>query len=271
MISPAFQPDWSISATSSLVAELVFGIGALLSIGYCASVARREHKVWPIWVIVGSMLTMLWEPFTDLLLDCGYPRGPRVAVNLFGHDIPLFIFFVYVFYFAPAVVWLYLRMQEGVTQRQFWKYSGVMVLACALFEPLPIALGWWHYLGNQPLNFTGLPMHWWFTNATCVIAVPVAMYLIRKHLLSSDRQTWIFAPLMLMVVWASKSVDIPLVWVMSGTESSTLRTLASLGTITLSLAVLWGMARAVGVDWHAADDRGAVDFAHTEVAVPKRI
>jgi len=271
MIYPSFQPDWSISATSSLAAELVFGVGALASMGYCVVVARREHKVWPYWVILGSMLTMLWEPFTDMLLDCGYPRGPRMAVNLFGHDIPLYIFFVYVFYFAPAVAWLYLRLLQGVTQRQFWTYSGAMVLTCAAFEPAPIALGWWRYWGNQPLNFTGLPMHWWFTDATCIVAVPVAMYLIRKHLLSSDRQTWIFAPLMLMVVWASKSVDIPLVWVMSNTESLPLRTLASLGSITLSVALMWGMGRAVGVDWAAADKRDLNDFGDAKLVGREKV
>jgi len=256
MMYPAFQPDWSVSSTSSLAAELAFGIGALVSIGYCLHIARREHKVWPIWVVLGSMLTMLWEPFTDMLLDCGYPTGPRMAVTLFGHHIPLYIFFVYVFYFAPAVTVLYLQLERGVTQRQFWKYSLIMIATCAVFEPIPVALGWWRYWGDQPLNFTGLPMHWWFTDATCIVAVPVAMLLIRRHLLSSDRQTWTYAPLMLMVVWASKSVDIPLVWVMSNSNSQPLRTLASLGSIVLSLALIWGMARAVGTDWDPSGRRG---------------
>jgi hypothetical protein len=256
MIYPTFQPDWSISATSSLAAEIVFGAAGLASIGYCVNVARREHKVWPLWVIVGSMLTMLWEPFTDMLLDCGYPRGPRFMIhNWFGHDVPLYIFFVYIFYFALPVTWLYQRLEAGATQRQLWKYTGVLVLAAALFEPLPVALGWWRYWGNQPLNFTGLPLNWWFTNGTCVMASAVALYLVRRHLLSSDRQTWVFAPLMLLALWASKCPDIPMVWMMSNTQSTLLRTLGSLGTMVLSLGLLWGMIRAVAVDWHPASER----------------
>jgi len=142
----------------------------------------------------------------------------------------------------------------------------VVVLAAALFEPLPVALGWWRYYGNQPFNFTGLPLNWWFTNATCVMFVAATLYLVRKYLLTGDSRTWVFAPLTLMALWASKCTDIPMVWLMSNTDSTLLRCVGSVGSIALSMGLMWGIVRAVAVDRGTPSDREPARLEDTSLA-----
>lgn len=136
---------------------------------------------------------------------------------------------------------------EGVTRRQLVKYMGVTVLGCAAFEPIFIALDWWNYYGDQPLDWTELPAHWWFTNAECLVFVTATLYLVRKHLLTSDHQTWVFAPLTLLALWAAKCTDIPLVYVIQTSNSMLVITIASLGTIAIAVFLMYGIVRAIAV------------------------
>jgi hypothetical protein len=55
-----------------------------------------------------------------------------------------------------------------------------------------------------------------------------------------------------------------MVWMMSNTESILLRTLGSLGTVVLSFGLLWGMIRAVAVDWHPASERRRYPIANEQ-------
>ena len=239
-------PVWTIPQTEQLIAEAMFGVTALATLVYCLWVAKKEGKVWPLWVFVGACLTSAWEPFSNMLTNAAYPSGgPHPLPYFFGREIPLSVFFIYIFYIGFPVTWLYKRFGEGVTAKQMLKYMIVGLILIASFEPYYASRGWWKYYGAQPMNWTGQPVYYWFNNVAAVFFVAAVFHLVRKHLLTSDRQTWVFAPLSLMALWASHSTDIPIILALHNTTDSAIIMIAGLLTIALSLLILWMVKKAI--------------------------
>src|SRR5439155_20103865 len=113
------------------------GLAALI---YCVVVARRERKLWPVCVFAGSALLVTYEPFNNFLGNCAYPTlGQHTFISYLGRDVPVYTWFIYMFYFSVAVPLLMKRFEAGVTMRQLWRYYGIAVLVCCAFEPLFIS------------------------------------------------------------------------------------------------------------------------------------
>src|SRR3977135_3605746 len=101
------HPVWAISSGEQTIAEVVFGLAALGTLIYCIAVARRTHRLGPLFAFGGAGLTITYEPFNNLLGHCAYPLiGQHTAVNFVGQKVPVYILFVYMFYFAAPSVWL---------------------------------------------------------------------------------------------------------------------------------------------------------------------
>jgi hypothetical protein len=251
------HPVWTIGSTNQLVAELVFGAAALGALVYCISVARREGKPWPLFVFCGAALTVVYEPFNNLLGHCGYPTDQHTLIDFLGRQIPLYIGFVYIFYFAAPVTWLMQRFEAGITKRRLVRYYAVGVLLCAAFEPLfcngAVGLKWWHYYGdNQPLAFTGLPMWWWFVNPMCVFANAYVFHMLRKHVFTREIQTAMFVPLGVLCVFAwHAAAGIPVYIAIIGTEGKTLTTLATFASLGIVAMLMWIIAQTVTVEERA--------------------
>jgi hypothetical protein len=80
---------------------------------------------------------------------------------------------------------------------------------CAVFEPAFIATDWWDYYGYQALDMTGIPMWWWFVNATTDFVLATAIYLLRRHVVRRrhDMATMVvLLPLLLFAVHGSMSL-----------------------------------------------------------------
>jgi len=246
-------PHWAITPISNLIAELTMGSGALASLVYCIHVVRRDRVIWPLWMFAGAGVMTIWETVVDLFEHIAYPSdGARIVLyHWLGRDIPLYCFFIYLCYFAGPGAWLYQRILEGLTKAQFIKIILVTILACATVEPILVHFDWWTYYGAHPFNWTGLPMHWWFSNATTVVFVPTACAVLRKHVLAGDAQTWIFVPFMIMACWSAKAVDLPVIFAFYATTDMLWLSLAALSTIVLALLALCGIVRAVAVDGKA--------------------
>jgi len=242
------HPLWSIDSYQQTWAEVAFGLAALLTLVYCFSVARKRGESWPLFVFLGAGLTITYEPFNNLLGHCAYPLiGQHTAINLVGQKIPFYILFVYMFYFAAPSVWLAQRFEAGISMRRLARYYAIAVVLCAAFEPFFVSQYWWRYTGHQPLNMTGLPMWWWFVNPMCVFGCGAIYHLMRKHVLTSDRQSVMFIVLGPLSVFATHgSAAVPLN-IGINAHNMGYAVAGTFGSIALALMYMWIIGRLVTV------------------------
>jgi len=261
------HPIWSISSGEQTVAELVFGAAALVSLIYCVNVARRQQKLWPLFAFGGAALTITYEPFNNLLGHCAYPLiGQDTAINFVGQKVPLYILFVYMFYFAVPATWLTQRFDAGITTRQLAKYYGVAVVLCAAFEPFFVSQYWWRYTGHQPLNMTGLPMWWWFVNPMCVFAQAAVYHLLKRHVLRSDLGSAIFVLIGPLSVFATHgSAAVPL-YIGINAHNMGFAVAGTFGAIAIAFMYMWIIGRAVTVS-----EPATVAAAARREPVPARV
>ena len=245
-------PIWGYGSGEQLFAELLFGGAALATLVYCIVLARREAKLWPVCVFAGSALLVTYEPFNNFLGNCTYPTvDQHTVISYFGRDVPVYTWFIYMFYFSVAVPVLMRRFEQGVTMRRLWRYYGVGVLTCAAFEPLfissAVGLEWWRYFGdNQALDFSGMPMWWWFANAMVVCVTAMVFHLLRTHVLRSDRQTLLFVPLEPLILFAAHgSAAVPVYIAVKSSDGTTWTTLATVATIAISVLYVWLLGKTV--------------------------
>jgi hypothetical protein len=248
-ISTFSYPSWAISPQTNLAAELVMGAGALASLIYCIHIARRDRVVWPLWMFIGAGVMTIWETIVNLFEHIAYPsEGARIILDgWLGRDIPLYCFLIYLCYFAGPGAWLYQRILGGVSRSELTRIAAITIIACATFEPIAVYFNLWTYYGTHPFNWTGLPMHWWFSNAVTVLFVPAACAMLRKHVLTCDAQTFIFVPFMIMACWTSKSIDMPIIFAFYATTDIVWLSVASLATMALALLAMSGIIRAVSI------------------------
>ena len=253
MTFPPEQPVFSIGSTEQLVIELVFGAAALAALAYCAVVARRERKIWPLCVFGGAMLALPYEAVCDLFGNVAYPlQGQHTVLDVLGQPLPFYVWFIYCFYLSAPVVWLMKRFEAGITGRQLAKYFAIGVALAACFEPLITAEKWWFYFGYQPLKFTGMPMWWWFVNPTCVFGIAAVLYLVRKYALRRDMESLIFVPLVGLALFAIHgSAGFPQ-YLTINQSSHALAILGTFGSIAVTIAYIWLIGRVVTVREPAA-------------------
>jgi hypothetical protein len=263
-------PIFSISSASQTTSELVFGGAALLSLVYCALMARRRREIWPLCVFGGSMLLITYEPINNFLGHCAYPTpGQHTMLSYLGQHVPWSTWFIYMFYFSVAVPFLMERFERGVTARQLARYYAVAVLICAAFEPVfanvHLGVRWWFYYGsNQALNFTGLPMFWWFANAMVVMVTAMIFHLLRRHLFDRDWQSLSFIVLEpLILIGVHGSAGMPYYIAVTSAHSKAVSTLGLLGSIAISLfyMVLFGKAVVVPAGASATSPASEPDTA----------
>lgn len=240
------HPLWSITAGAQTFVEVLFGAVALATLAYCAILARREGKVWPLAVFGGAVLTTSYEPFNNLLGHCAYPIvGQHMAIDFVGQRIPWYIVFVYAFYFAAPITWLMTRYEAGVSARQLARYYAIGVVICGAFEPAFTHAGDWKYTGVQPFNMTGLPMWWWFVNPMCLFAIAAILHLVRKHLLRSDWESLVFVLLVPLGCFATHgSASVPL-FIGINAHSLALADLGTFASIAIGLMYMAFVGRSV--------------------------
>jgi hypothetical protein len=232
---------------------VLFGAMAIGAFVYCVRFSRRERQLWPLSVYGGSLLLVVYEPFNNLLAHCAYPAGGPTILSYLGQHIPVSTWMIYIFYFSVAVPLLLKKLEDGLTMRQMWRYYAIAVAICAAFEPLfanpHLGIRWWYYYGdNQALNFTGMPMFWWFANAMVVCSTAMIFQLLRRHVLRSDRESLLFIPLEpLLLFGVHGSAAIPVYVAITSAGSKWLTALATIGSIAISFLYMSLLGRATTV------------------------
>jgi hypothetical protein len=235
-------PKLAVSSNSQTTAVVVFGLAAVLSLLYCVVVARRERKAWPLYVFGGSMLLVAYEPINNFLGHCVYPTPSHFTMLTYlGQHVPVSTWFIYMFYFSVAVPFVMRRLEQGISARQLARYYVAAVLLCGAFEPVfaSVHLGvrwWWYYGSNQALDFTGLPMFWWFANAMVVLVMAMTFHLLRRHLFTKDWHCLVFIPLApLILIGVHLSAGTPYYIAITSTTGTLWSTVGALASIAISI------------------------------------
>ncbi|MCZ4586324.1 MULTISPECIES: hypothetical protein [Rhodococcus] len=259
------RPIYGLSPGSQLAAEVVFGLGALLALVYCAWLARKEGKIWPLMVWISGAVMTLWEPMQNIVTHVSYPEiGQHTAFEIYDLKMPVYLVLLYVTYFGITVPWLMKKIEEGVTVKWLMKMYFGLVMFAAAFEPIPVhVMDWYRYYGeNQPLKFFGIPIWWFFVNAMVIIGVAMIFAVVRKYVLTADWQSVVFIPAGLLVCGGlHHSAGIP-VYTAIGSEWTSAATIP-LSLVTCGLAIAWVylLARLVASPSTATPAPSATDAA----------
>jgi hypothetical protein len=233
--------QYAISAGSQLAAELAFGVGALLALVYCVHLARKERKIWPLMVWLSGAPMTLWEPMQNIVTNVVYPAdGQHTAFEIYDLKMPVYLVLLYVTYFGLTVPWIMRRIEAGVTVGWLMKVYFAMVAFAAAFEPVPVhVMDWYTYYGdNQPLEFFGIPIWWFFVNAMVIVGLAIIFAALRKHVLTADWQSVAFVPAALLVCGGlHHSAGIPAYTAIGSGWSSAVTIPMSL--VSCGLAVVW--------------------------------
>lgn len=243
------RPNWELSFTHQLVANLLFGLVALAVLVWALHIYRTERKRYALFAFLGSGLCVFYEPVNNVLGHCTYPEiGQLTWIRTLNRAIPMYIGFVYFFYMCGPVLWLMRRMEQGITTRQWWRYYAIGAVACTSFELIPIQLEWWKYYGdNQALRVLGFPMWWWFVNPMTLFATATVIHLLRTHLIK-DRWSPLLVPLWPFVLPGVHAMaGLPIFTTLNTTENTVITALASVHSIGLAFMVVWICGRIVTV------------------------
>jgi hypothetical protein len=232
-------PVWHLDAGDQHASGLILGIGAVIGAVYVLRVARQERKVYPLYLLVGGVLTVFIEPFVDVLGHCAWPSLHMTQyVKTFGVSIPLEQAPTYVLYFAPAIVFLMRRLERGISMKTWWIYYAVGVGAALLFELEPVHRGWWRYYGaNQPFDLWGLPLWWAWVNVSSTLLAGATFWVIVRKRLIEPRFQIAFVPLVTVVVTAFHTLAaMPVYTAINSSPHVAVTDLAAL--LTVGIAVL---------------------------------
>ncbi|MGH8875607.1 MAG: hypothetical protein ACRDVM_10215 [Acidimicrobiia bacterium] len=241
------RPNWELSNTHELAANLIFGAVAGLALAFMVYVIRKERQRYPLFMFLGAGLSVFYEPINNVLGLVPYPESGQVTwIETFGRQIPTYIGFVYFFYFSATILWLTRRIRAGVTARQWARYYAVGVVLCTSFELIPIHLGWWKYYGDhQALRVLDFPMWWWFANPMCLFAMATLFHFLRERVIT-DRLSPLFVPLYPVALFAMHgSAAIPVYTYLNSSTNQAVGVAATLLTIGWSVTVIWITSRLV--------------------------
>jgi hypothetical protein len=246
------QPNFSVGSTALWTTDILMGIAAIAAIAYTVWMARHFKAYWPFFVLGGSIMNVVYEPLNDIINHCAYPNeGVNHTVFEWGdRPIPLYILLVYVFYFTVPALFVMKKLTEGITFRQWWTYFFVMAACAALFEPLFIANNLWDYYGdNHPLNFTGLPLWWWFANSMTTMLTGTAFHLLRTRVFTKQWQCASFLVLGPIVFMATHTTAGMPTWLaINYSDSLILSTLGSFATLALVFLYMYVFGKVVATN-----------------------
>jgi hypothetical protein len=135
---------------------------------------RRSGTLIGVVLIFGGFVSSINEANVDALGLVWHPRiGEWAAYETIG-PVPLWVPFAYMLFEGGMAYTLYKRVQAGMTTKQLWKAFAVVYLANATLELPLLALDFYDYYGNPPLEFFGFPLFWPFLNLPALF-ITVAM------------------------------------------------------------------------------------------------
>ena len=162
---------------------IAWGVCALGSALFCINHSLRNKSWLAVNILIGSGFAMFAESLIIQDMHCWYPAINQISVyTSFGHPVPLFACFAYLFYFAPGILVMMKKYEQGITQRQFWTFWLGCVVFTVFYEIAVLSFDLCYYYGYQPLRMWKLPLTWPIINTMTFIPFSVVMYYARPHL-----------------------------------------------------------------------------------------
>jgi hypothetical protein len=220
--------------------------------------ARRQKSLIPLYITIGGVLSLMYEPLGDWLELAWYPAVDQVtAVQFFGRSVPLFIGLLFVFYFGAVVVALTKLVDSGLTWRKWWIFSGGILLGQTIFEMICLAFGHpWLYYGNQPFVLLNLPLWIMFTCVSFEILGGAGVYAIQNYL--RPQYHWLAIPAMPVLFLAGHGASaLPGALALHSTDNTALIWLGATGSIAVSVLIVWFVGL-VFIESAKPKDAGAV-------------
>ncbi len=230
--------------TFQTVSIFFWGGGVLAMLVYSIVKYNQDKTLYPLFVLIGSLIAIPYEAVNNLLGHCLHPQtGQIVAVNVLDRPIPVWTMLAYSWYFAiPVVLIIEFMLKKGrFTPRKWWIAYAVSVLGAFLVELVFVKLGVWTYYGsNQPVKLFGtVPLWWGFVNGSSILSLTILVYLLHSHILKGARE-WIFLPVLPMLVFIVHGApSLPAWFAISSSMNKAVTNLGALGSVLLSLLVVW--------------------------------
>lgn len=164
----------------STMATMVFATIAVIAFCYSLYIWKSKGNVVPLLITIGGGLTVVCEPFVNLVGGCWHPvEGQDVVFQMFGRPIPWWIVAVYFAYFGAQGVAMYLMVKKGATRKMIALAFAVPLIADIVIEEILLPTGLYIYVGNQPLILSDWLPLWWiccnsigvFVGVTLIIAL----------------------------------------------------------------------------------------------------
>jgi hypothetical protein len=235
------RPSWVLSSVDTVAAYTLFSLAFLLALGYMIRTARAERTIWPLCLMAGAGLAVVYEPINNVLALCTYPEGQPVFFSALGRDIPLYIGLVYFVYWSAPVLWIMYRIRAGITTTQWWRMYAIVTIVVTCFELVPLQRGWWQYYGDhQPLEVLRFPMWWWVVNSQAIFGLAVLLHHLRARVLTTNRTALLTIPAMpLLLLFVHGGPAIPVFLAVGSTTNQNVINLAGLTSIAVGLLSVW--------------------------------
>ncbi|WP_157622804.1 hypothetical protein [Solimonas soli] len=176
----ALVPDFELAF---IVFSALMNAGCLI---YGAILAKRMRSCLPLLVLPAGLVTVVVEATVAHLGHVWHPRvGQTELYNSYGTSIPVYLAFVYSFYFGIAyLAALHAASINVLTRRRLWTAAGFVAIGAFAMEIPVVQSGLWIYFGTQSLWFFkgSLPICWVLMNVSCVFFAATVLLMARSIL-----------------------------------------------------------------------------------------
>ena len=147
---------------------------------------RRTRSVLPLLVLPAGFVTVVVEATVAHLGYVWHPIiGQTEPYNSYGMSIPVYLGFVYAFYFGLTYLCGLGRAASApFTKGWLWGAAGLGAIGAFVMEIPVVRTGIWIYYGPQSLWIwkDTLPVCWVFMNVACLFTATTAVLLLRHWL-----------------------------------------------------------------------------------------
>jgi hypothetical protein len=235
-------PIYGLSENVLFYTQLIFGLGAIASSLFCVSRAWKTKSMVPIYILIGGGLCSLYEAYADVGGLAIYPEiGVPMLIDELGRKIPLYVLYIYLFFFPTPFLLLIDRIEAGVTFKQWLSIAGFACISTVVFELLPLHYKVWTYYGYYPVKILDHPPIWGIMNAQSVLSGAAALALILRYL-KPAQHFYLIAIVPVVFFGLHFAVAMPTYTALNSTTNPAIIILGNLLTVMLAIGAVcfWG-------------------------------